>query len=418
MRRRVLWGSLVLNCVFLAVLAVAWGWRAFSGGSPEAGATKHASVAGAAASRAGTTGGGSHGTRVQASPWSRLESDDPRILAANLRNAGCPEQTVCDLVRLAVNRWFDRRRREIGRNDPFWATGRARAALRERHASALRALADDKVAMVRALTCGFDFKESERDLDIFALIEFFSGFLGPAKQQMLLQFALEQQARQELVDDNLVPMTGLAEDLQAEKALAEDVRAKLDQILTQAERRELELRLCLLQATGFGGSEVSSERLPLTAAELKEFARIKSRVEGSMLEELFRLDRRTNPPRSSEEDAERALQALLGEARYAVYQRLTDPIYQRAEALAGAAKLPVELADRTYEITLGFASDLAPIRTAWDDNPDEARRTLLAWRAAQRSRLEALLAGIPEGERKGMAQMAVDEAIRAAWRKR
>jgi hypothetical protein len=151
---------------------------------------------------------------------------------------------------------------------------------------------------------------------------------------------------------------------------------------------------------------------------MKEFVRIQSRMEGSMLEELFLSDRRMNSPRPSEKDVEPALKALLGDARFAQYQRLTDPVHRRVEALANAAKLPGDLADQAYEITTGFAADLASLRAGWDANPDEARRTLMAWRTAQRTRLEALFAGIGEGERKGMAQMAVDEAIRAAWRKR
>ncbi len=417
MRRRVLRASLGLNLLLGIALAAAWGWRVASGGAAGPKAVPASGAMASSRSTSDSSGAGPSRTRIRTTPWSGLQSDDPRILAENLRNAGCPEQTVCDLVLPAVNRWFDRRRGEIGRKDSFWVTGRARAALRERHTAALRALSDDKVGMIRALTCGFDFKEGERDLEVFALIEFFSGFLGPVKQQALLQFALEQESRRELTGDDPIPMMGLAEDLQAEKRSVDEIRSRLDQMLTRAERRELDLRLSLLRVSGLSGGE-DLGRLHLTATEMKEFVRIQSRIEGSMLEELFRADRRMDPPRSSEEDVEPALRALLGDARFALYQRLKDPVHLRVEALANAAKLPVELADQTYEIATGFAADLAPIRTTWDANPDEARRTLMAWRAAQRGRLEALLAGIPEGERKGMAQMAVDEAIRAAWRKR
>jgi hypothetical protein len=346
-----------------------------------------------------------------------LQSEDPRVFAANLRNAGCPEQTVCDLVRPVVDRWFDRKRGEIGRQDPFWVTGRVRTALREKNEEALRALAEEKVKMIRELPCALDFKESDRNLEVFTLVDFFSGFLGPAKQEALLQMVLEQGTRRDFIGGGQGSGVGLPEDLQAEKAAADAIRVRLDQILTRNERAELDLRLSIIQATRSDDDAKGLEPLHLTVAELREFVRIKARMQGSLLEELFGFDHRLDPPKSPEEEVEPALRSLLGAERYALYEKSNDAVFQRVQTAAKNAKLPVELADQTYGIVSGFESELVPIRAAWEANRDEARRMLSAWRAAQKSRLSTLLSGIPEDDRKAVLQLAIDETIRAAWRK-
>lgn len=419
-RRGILGVSLGLNLLLLIVLAGAWIHRSGIGGfgGARARGTKKETSLAAGENGGPGVGAGRPKSPARETPWSRLKSEDPRIFAANLRNAGCPEQTVCDLVRPVVDRWFDGKRREIGLQDPYWVTGRVRTALREKNEGALRALADEKVRMIHELPCGFAFKESERNMEMVALVDFFSGFLGPAKQEALIQFALEQEIRREFIEGSGGPRVGLPEDLQAEKAAVGAIRARLDQILTRNEKAELDLRLSLVPISLFRDDVEVLEPLHLSVAEVREFVRIVARIEGSLLEELYRFDHRVDPPRSSEDAVEPALKTLLGPDRFALYQKKTDSVYQRVEAGTKNAKLPVELADKTYGIVAGFDSELEPIRAAWEANSEEARPILMAWRAAQHSRLNVLLSGIPEGDRKAILQMAVDEAIQRAWRKR
>lgn len=419
-RRAILGVSVGINLLLLVVLAGAWIHRSGLGGFGDWKARGPKKEASLAAVVGGVPGAQAGRTRVPAreTPWSRLQSEDPRIFAANLRNAGCPEQTVCDLVRPAVNRWFDRKRGEIGRQDPFWVTGRVRTVLREKNDEALRALAEEKVKMIRELSCALDFKESDRNLEVFTLVDFFSGFLGTAKQEALVQFALEQEIRRDLAGGSESSGVGLPEDLQAEKAASDSIRARLDQILTRNEKEELDLRLSLVPISLFRDDTEILEPLHLTLAEVREFVRIVGRIQGSLLEELYRLDHRLDPPRSDEDAVEPALKSLLGPERFALYQKKTDSVYQRVEAGAKNAKLPGELADQTYGMVAGFSSDLEPIRVAWEASPVEARPILMAWRAEQRSRLNSLLSALPEADRKAILQMAVDEAIQRAWRKR
>lgn len=418
-RRGILGVSLGLNLLLLIVLAGAWIHRSGIGGFGGArarGSKKETSLAAEETGGPGV-GAGRPKSPARETPWSRLKSEDPRIFAANLRNAGCPEQTVCDLVRPVVDRWFDGKRREIGLQDPYWVTGRVRTALREKNEGALRALADEKVRMIHELPCGFAFKEGERNMEMVALVDFFSGFLGPAKQEALLQMALEQSMRKDFNGGSEDRQMGLPEDLQAERAASDAIRARLDQILTRNERAELDLRLSVIHAFRFDDDGKSLEPLHLTVAELREFVRIKARIQGSLLEELFRLDQGRDPSMSPQEEVGPALKTLLGTERYAQFEKSTDAVYRRVQTAAKLSKLPVELADQTYAIVSGFDSELIPMRAAWETHRDEALRMLTAWRTAQRNRLNALLSGISEDDRKEVLQLAIDEVIRSAWRK-
>ncbi len=63
--------------------------------------------------------------------WSTLESTNLLLYAENLRKAGCPEKTVCDIVVPALERWEADRLSEVSvahsdAGSNYWATGKRR----------------------------------------------------------------------------------------------------------------------------------------------------------------------------------------------------------------------------------------------------------------------------------------------------
>src|SRR5262245_41208645 len=46
---------------------------------------------------------------AEASSWQSIDSEDPKELIANLREAGCPEQTLRDIVRARIDALFAER---------------------------------------------------------------------------------------------------------------------------------------------------------------------------------------------------------------------------------------------------------------------------------------------------------------------
>jgi len=59
--------------------------------------------------------------------WSQIESGDYETYVKNLRNIGCPEETIRDLVKQDLDKYYDKRKADILSKSParkeFWKTG-------------------------------------------------------------------------------------------------------------------------------------------------------------------------------------------------------------------------------------------------------------------------------------------------------
>ena len=59
--------------------------------------------------------------------WSQIESGDYETYVKNLRNIGCPEETIRDLVKQDLDKYYDKRKADILSESParkeFWKTG-------------------------------------------------------------------------------------------------------------------------------------------------------------------------------------------------------------------------------------------------------------------------------------------------------
>ena len=59
--------------------------------------------------------------------WSQIESDDYKEYVQNLRDIGCPEETIRDLVKQDLDKYYDQRKADILSKSParkeFWKTG-------------------------------------------------------------------------------------------------------------------------------------------------------------------------------------------------------------------------------------------------------------------------------------------------------
>ena len=59
--------------------------------------------------------------------WSQIESDDYQTYVENLRSIGCPEETIRDLVKQDLDKFYDQRKAEMLNSAPprkdYWKPG-------------------------------------------------------------------------------------------------------------------------------------------------------------------------------------------------------------------------------------------------------------------------------------------------------
>lgn len=351
------------------------------------------------------------------SVWSQLESADFRQFAANLRRAGCPEATLCDVLRPAIIRSFDERRRlPATPGDHYWATGAARRALRAHADSVEAALNDEQDRLLAELVCPENLLDKDNGFDVLLIVEVVSGFLPRPSQQGVLHLIMDVQRVQDRWRQRTQGIL-LPEEVAALERQEVALQQRLDQLLPAADREELELRMWFVIKGDGSSAEERRARLRLSAAELREFARIMVGTEISPLNQLLEFNRILDPPapRLTKAEAEVQMRALLGEERFALHQRDNDNAYQYAESLTGQHHLAPEVAGQAYELMTAFRAELAPLRAAWANDRALARQALLEQRTQMRARLEALLVGVPEPARHEALNGWVDQAIKEIW---
>src|ERR1041384_364920 len=90
--------------------------------------------------------------RKQFFTWSEVESEDYRAYIANLRDIGCPEETIRDIIVADVTEFYERRRlREIVPEDPPWWKGSPQAEVAQSITRQQNALDAERRALLTEL---------------------------------------------------------------------------------------------------------------------------------------------------------------------------------------------------------------------------------------------------------------------------
>ncbi len=417
LRTHVALGSLAINLLLLVLLLRPMSWQSSSAdgdGLPRGRTGTENPLHNNQASALSPTSS----ARMAMSVWSQLESNDFHEFAANLRQAGCPDETVCDVIRPAVLRSFDGRRGQLAQGGDYWATGESRRALRAQAEAAETGLNDARDRLLAELVCPTDLLEKRDDnFEMRLLIELASGFLNRNAQRALLRLIMDVEPIVERWSERTRGVL-LPDDITALHRERAGLWQRLGQILSDSEREEVDLRVW--QMTKGGGATVDERQrqLRLTPAELRKFSQIKSGAETSVLTELLDLHKflGDSSPRLSEADVNAQLTDLLGDERYARYRKDHDGIFLAAEQLAEQHHLPSGAAGAVYQTVEEFRAALAPLRAAWSSDKEQARRALLEQREQIRARLDAILADAPEPGRRKALDSWVDQVIQEIWK--
>jgi len=296
--------------------------------------------------------------------WRELESSDLKRYVVTLRVVGCPPQTIRDIIVSALNRRFAPRLAAIkppATPKAYWAKNRFESSpashdpARERQLSDLDAEKQQLLAELlgtdATLAGGGELKESGPDPlagyieagKLEAVRSLLNRFVSDRSelQQKLIQQKLNAQA-----ESNIELML-----LEAElSGLPHRQRAELATVLTPVELEEHDLRnsetarVLRLNLSGFNPSE----------QEFREIFR-----EQQKLDEKFGMSEASGiPPTGADQnqynaakaELEARLKAMLGEERFANYQRFQNDEYKELVRAVDRFDLKPEVSDRIWSL--------------------------------------------------------------------
>lgn len=280
--------------------------------------------------------------------WREIESDDYRQYVANLRRVNCPPHVLRDVVLADLDQLYARTHdRSVVRYEPWTGADRRREVTEtQRRRERQRTL--EHRALVRELL-GADWSHNAvKTWHEEAILQVLAGFLTDEKA-MLMAAVVERTERdvrnvREDADGIL-----LDSDRARLSALHDGFTGELSALLTATEVEELLLRIQGLAVLMNGNVHIDA--IQSTAAELRAIAAASRHLMDPLLEELFDLGRRTPPGEEArrKEAFETEVRRILGESRFANYQRAQEEGFRQAAAFARNHDLPLSAAIETYD---------------------------------------------------------------------
>ena len=343
MRWRVL--ILVLACVNVALLAA---WLS----------ARKSAASIAASTEVGTNAPAKSRTHVvvrrQLFTWSEVESEDYPTYIANLRDIGCPEQTIRDIIIADVNALFARRINDLPPSPDPAITARSLMTLDvERRALLASLLGSDwepaatkAIAGTRPVGVSFDGAvlgglSSEVKVAVLAI-------MTDSKTRM---DALYARAEKEGRDPTAAEIAAIENQTRAELQKVLTV-TQLEEFLLRNSRSALELRTELASLRYFN----------TTATEYRSLFRIGEQFDQQIALLAGKTDANSVRIRNSLEDQrERAIKQALGAGRYDLFTKLHDPDYQSAFAQARDAGEPGSVGT-IYELNRATQEELNRLR--------------------------------------------------------
>ncbi|MGI8965893.1 MAG: hypothetical protein ACR2H1_07375, partial [Limisphaerales bacterium] len=284
--------------------------------------------------------------------WRSVESEDYKKYVQNLRQIGCPEETIFDIIVADVNTLYAMKARSLlpAKDWKYWEAEDETPSREEiKNQKLRRDLENQKRALIAAIL-GPDALEKLRKYQIWGgeeLAERKLAFLAEEKRKKLKQlqekyFDLEQSA----TEWNSAGVR-TAETMQKLAALAKQRRAEIESLLTPEELQELDLRTSDTAArlrqelNGFHPSE----------QEFRALFAIRKTVEDQMNANTDVRDPNVLQTRvETQKQLSEKAKSELGEQRYDEFLRSQDIDYQNTLRMTEYFGLPEKAASDVYDL--------------------------------------------------------------------
>jgi hypothetical protein len=283
--------------------------------------------------------------------WTSVESDDYRQYIANLREIGCPEETIRDIIIADVNKLFAGRMMALypsARDFKWWQTDdRSNRDERRERDRKRRDLNEEKRALIKELL-GVDLEtemakwEGRPDDDAWR-----TGFLTPEKQQAVEALQSKFREMERTLFAELRENRGSAEGRAKMMALRAQREAEMAQILGPQDFQEYQLR-------NSNTAREMRDNLGSFSPSEDEFKKIFELRENFNNQFGFGRgggdDAAREQRRAADQQLQEQLRATLGETRYHEYQLAQDDRYREIYDFTSRLNLPKETAQSVYDI--------------------------------------------------------------------
>ncbi len=299
--------------------------------------------------------------RRQFFTWQQVESPDYPTYIANLRDIGCPEQTIRDIIIADVNSLYSRRRAtELVTPEQQWwrsepdsnvvrlATEKVLALEEERRALLTTLLgpnweAGDQISLPRPSRPGVV-------LDGPVL-----GLLAPETKQAVQDISTRSQERMQTYLQAMQDGGKQPDPIELAR-LRQQTRDELARVLAPAELEEFLLRYSQY-ASGLRSELGELKYFDATPDEFRAIFRATDALDQRIQMLSGATDINSVQGRKALEDQlQNALKLALGPARYEEFRLLHDPLYRNAVEVAQEAGTP-EAAGTIYAINLATAEE-------------------------------------------------------------
>lgn len=304
-------------------------------------------------------------TITNALRWQVLESPSYDELVANLRNVGCPERTIRDILFADAERRYANAEVAPAENLPFWLAGRARAEA-DRRTATNRSLAQAAVVADLKRLFGVEWSPEENEMQEIKIQALSRMVVGPVSDEEHDRvwrwfFGTMRQQRSFREERNSLL---LAADYRAWDEFIDDRVGQLRQILNPAAFEEFQARTSLLEEI-FDAKLVHIEDLELTPEELRRVCLVKVREVG-WLQQAF--EQRGQGSRDDKEERQvaftAALKAELTPDHFEEFVRVQDKDYRDTLGFTRRLNLPRTIAQKIHAVQQTARTEYEQARTS------------------------------------------------------
>jgi LysM repeat protein len=341
-------------------------------------------LAGSLSASAGADGAGSGSTRTnivlrrQFFSWSEVESPDYPTYIANLRDIGCPEQTIRDVIIADVNALFARRRATelVTPEQQWWRTAPDTNVVLAASAKA-RSLEDERRALLGRLLGpnweGGDLANLPRpSRQGVALDGPVLGMMTADAKQSVENINVQSEERLQAYLDSRRLQGKEADPVELAK-LRQQTRDELARVLSPAQLEEFLLRYSQY-ANNLRGEFGELRFFNPTPDEFRAVFRATDAID----QQIQLLADSTDPSavqtrQSLEAQRNNTIKTVLGQKRFEDFQMLHDPLYRDAVAAADDAGTP-DAARTIYQVNLAALATQDAIQA--DTNMTDSQKAI------------------------------------------
>lgn len=329
--------------------------------------------------------------RRQNFTWSEVESDDYAIYIKNLRQIGCPEETIRDIILAEVNELFNQRRNAEAVKSSFqwWRSDPDMEDMR-REAQKLKSLEEERRALLtRLLGPNWDKANDSMSPSSRSDIHLEGPVLGELSSEVKQKvYDISAQARQlRNVYLQIQRQQGKQPDPAELERLRQEFRSGLGEFLNFEQMEEFLLRYsqtAVDMRKEFRGLDLTADEFRAifrTRDPLEQQAAFLSQDDPSVARRLLSL----------QTQADEAVKRSLGKERFTLYKLNQDPLFGETKTAAERVGASPEVLFAMYQINQETEAERRRVRNDLNLSSEEKIDALAEIQAMQQKSLQKLL---------------------------